>query len=75
MDDPMVQILKDLGKLRGKVYTELSRLPAPDPLEQTLRELDGLLGRAEEGVRGIVSKMAPKEVKDFLVSTWLTEKR
>lgn len=45
--DPIDRVLEDLGRMRGKAFTEMVRLPAPDPFKKILREVDTILSRTE----------------------------
>lgn len=45
--------MRGLRKLRGQIHSELSQLPAPEPLKRTLDEVDSMLGKVEKEVRSI----------------------
>ena len=47
------QALRTLGEIRGKVYTEMIRLPAPDPLKDVLREVESMASKLEEEIRSL----------------------
>ena len=51
--NPIEQVLRDLGMVRGEAYTAMLRLPAPDPLKTVLQQVDGLLGKLETDIRSI----------------------
>jgi len=51
MPDPIDNLLDDLGKARGRVKTDLSQLPATDPLIYLLDGVDSVLSRAETDIR------------------------
>lgn len=49
--DPIDSVLEDLGRMRGKAYTEMVRLPAPDPFKKVLQEVDTILSKTETEIR------------------------
>lgn len=51
MPDPIDNLLEDLGRARGRVKTDLVRLPAVDPLIYLLDEVDSILSRVETDIR------------------------
>ena len=53
MPDPIDKLLEDLGRARGKVRTDLARLPASDPLMALLNEVDTILSRTETDLRNV----------------------
>ncbi len=50
--DPVQRVLLDLSKMRGSAYTEMLRLPAPDPFKEILKEVDNILSQTETKIRG-----------------------
>ena len=53
MTDPIETVLSDLGKMRGRAYNDLLRLPAPSPFKGALQEVDGLLSRLESDIERV----------------------
>ena len=51
--DPIETVLSDLGKMRGRAYNDLLRLPAPSPFKNALQNIDGLLDRLEVDIRRV----------------------
>ena len=47
MADTIDKLLKDLGRARGRVRTDLARLPASDPLMALLNEAETIINRTE----------------------------
>lgn len=60
MPDPIETLLQDLGQARRRVKSDLSQLPASDPLISILDGVDNILIRAETDVLAAKNKaMAP----------------
>ncbi len=53
MTNPIDTVLSDLGKMRGRAYNDLLRLPAPSPFKGALEEVDQLLSRLETDIERI----------------------
>ena len=51
--DPIETVLSDLGKMRGRAYNDLLRLPAPSPFKGALQNIDGLLSQVETDIRRV----------------------
>jgi len=51
MPDPIDNFLEDLGRARGRVRTDLARLPGSDPLLTLLKEVDRIISRTETDIR------------------------
>ena len=68
MTDPILQLLIDLGKLRGDINAQLLRLPAPDPLKQVLQQADSALSKTESRIQSQIQSAAPTSLtrKTFL---------
>lgn len=49
--DPIEQVLEDLGRLRERMHTEATRLPAPDPFRLGLLVIDTFFSRIEQDIR------------------------
>lgn len=49
--DPIEQVLEDLGGLRGRIHTEVTRLPAPDPFRWGLLAIDTYFSSIEQDIR------------------------
>lgn len=49
--DPIEQVLEDLSRLRGRIHTEATRLPAPDPFRWGLLAIDTFFSLAEQDIR------------------------
>jgi len=47
--------LENLRRLREQIHSELRQLPAPEPLKQTLDEVDSMIGKVEKEVQAISS--------------------
>jgi len=55
--DPIEAVLEDLGRLRGRLHTEMVRLPAPDPFKQILSEVDQIFSQTEDSIRAVIGRI------------------
>jgi len=49
--DPVQRVLLDLGKMRGAVFNDMMKLPAPDPFKEILLEIDQILSQTEDHIK------------------------
>jgi len=45
------------GKFRHSVLTEVLRLPAPDPLRETLRDVDRMVAKAQLELTKVINSL------------------
>jgi hypothetical protein len=50
-NNPLQQMLEDIGKFRGQINTQLLRTPAPDPARKTLQSVDHRMSKLESEIR------------------------